>query len=183
MRAASATVMRPLLYRRATLVLLLLSLLATLLISHVALAQQRVGLFFIERNKNANIVVYEANLARDGLFDTREPVQAYWLMKAERGQREELNKIEREMAYGFDVRLTDNRKGAWLTLVAYRAQPIHLVVGSGGVRPEAQIAGRKAHLTKIYVKASSGLIPSVDYVELFGIDVATGKPLTERRKP
>jgi hypothetical protein len=165
------------------MLLALAVLVVMLAISHVSLAQRPVGLFFIERNKNANIVVYEANLAQDGLFDTKNPVNAYWLMKAEKGQREELNKIEREMAYGFSARVVDDRKSAWLTLVAYKAQPIHLIVGDGGVRPEAQIAGRKSHLTKIYVKASDALIPSVEYIELHGIDVSTGKPLVERRKP
>lgn len=167
-------------FRRAILGLIAL---APLTFGKIAAAQQRVGLFFIERNKNANIVVYEANLAADGLIDARNPVQAYWIMKAEKGQREELNRIEREMAYGFSARVAEDRRSAWLTLVAYKAQPIRLVVGNGGVRPEAQIAGRKAHLTKIYVKASSALVPSVEYIELHGVDVSNGKPVYERRKP
>src|SRR5688572_642291 len=99
------------LVRRMLLALALL--VAMVAVSHVSLAQRPAGLFFIERNKNANIVVYEANLAADGLFDAKNPVHAYWLMKAEKGQREELNKIEREMAYGYSVRVVDDRKSAW----------------------------------------------------------------------
>jgi hypothetical protein len=169
------------LFRRILLVLA--ALVAVLAVSHVSLAQRQAGLFFIERNKNANIVVYEANLAPDGLFDTKNPINAYWLMKAEKGQREGLNKIEREMAYGYTVRVADDRKSAWLTLIAYKAQPIHLIVGDGGVRPEAQIGGKKTHLTKIYVKATDALIPSVEYIDLHGVDVASGKPVVERKKP
>src|SRR5436190_15974614 len=92
---------------------------AMLAVSHTSVAQQSQSLFFIERNKNANIVQYDAKLASDGLFDAREPVTGYWIMKAENGRREELNRIERELAYGFTTRVDDSRKIAWLSLVAY----------------------------------------------------------------
>jgi len=35
-------------------------------------------LFIIERNKNANVVHYDARLTADGKLDPKEPVIAYW---------------------------------------------------------------------------------------------------------
>src|SRR5580765_7895818 len=60
-------------------------------------------LFVIERSKNANIVAYDANRGPAGDFLGSEPVLAYWLLKGEKGEREELNMVERQRAYGFDV--------------------------------------------------------------------------------
>ncbi|TAM47404.1 MAG: DUF4833 domain-containing protein, partial [Acidobacteria bacterium] len=45
-------------------------------------------LFVIERSVNANVVVYDAVRGRDGRLDTADPVTAYWLMNADKGQRQ-----------------------------------------------------------------------------------------------
>jgi len=169
---------------RRHLVFGIATFLATLVISHTSFAQRKVSLFFIERSKNANIVQYDANLASDGLFDGRSPVSAYWIMKAEDGHREELNRIERELAYGFSARVVEDRRSVWLTLVASKQRPVRLILGDDGVvRSETQIAGRKAYLTKIYVKASEGVMPKVEYIELFGRDPKTGAAVYERKTP
>lgn len=66
--------------------------------------------FVISRNKNKNIVVYEAKLSGDAL-DASEPITVYWLdidpeyqkkarAKGKDHDREELNWIEKKMAYG-----------------------------------------------------------------------------------
>ena len=47
-----------------------------------------VHLFVIERSKNANIVAYDANLGPTGNFVGSEPVKAYWLMNAKKGERD-----------------------------------------------------------------------------------------------
>src|SRR5689334_9122752 len=41
------------------------------------------GLFVIERSKNANVIHYDAHVAKDGSLVASEPVVAYWIMKAE----------------------------------------------------------------------------------------------------
>jgi hypothetical protein len=60
-------------------------------------------LFVIERSKNANIVVYDANRGPSGDLSATEPIVAYWLLNGENGKREELNRVDRDRAYGFDV--------------------------------------------------------------------------------
>ncbi len=166
------------------ILLALTVLLGTLAIVDSAFAQRPAYLFHIERNKNANIVVYEANLTNDGLIDAKNPASAYWVMKAEDGRREGLTSLERSHAYGFSTRVDSDRRAMWLWLVADRSHPIRVTVSERGtVRAEAPINGRRAFLQKIYVKASSGLIPSVEYIEIFGTDVYTGAQLRERRRP
>src|ERR1039457_4263601 len=47
-------------------------------------------LFIIERNKNANVVHYDAQLTADGKLDPKRPVIAYWVMLAQGGRRQNL---------------------------------------------------------------------------------------------
>jgi hypothetical protein len=53
----------------------------------------------------------------------------------------------------------------------------------GAVRAEAPISGRRAYLAKVYIHAADGILPRVEYVELFGTHVKTGEPLRERIVP
>ena len=87
----------------ATMALTLLAALAVPSLAHAEdPAVQR--LFHIERNKNANIVAYDARVETDGLLRKKDPVEVYWLKLAEDGARKKLKRIERRMAYGFKVR-------------------------------------------------------------------------------
>src|SRR5262245_32304027 len=60
-------------------------------------------LFVVERSKNANVVAYDANRGPAGNFNSSEPVVVYWLLNGQADKREELNRVERDRAYGVDV--------------------------------------------------------------------------------
>jgi hypothetical protein len=64
--------------------------------------ERAVDLFVIERSKNRNVVRYDLVLDKSGFYDTRRPLDVYWLMLAEDGRREELSILERR-AYGFEL--------------------------------------------------------------------------------
>src|SRR4051812_39932040 len=74
-------------------------------------------LFTITRNINANVLKYAVRTSKDGLLDPSEPIEAYWLMKAEDGRREELTWTERHLAYGFSASNV-SRRGCVLCLAA-----------------------------------------------------------------
>lgn len=69
-------------------------------------------LFFIARSKNKNLVIYEGKVSGDGhSFDTAKAVDVYWLdldpeyqaAKRKKGvtsDKEELNLVEKQFAYG-----------------------------------------------------------------------------------
>jgi len=44
-------------------------------------------LFFIEKSREANEVLYELNLDEKGNLDLKEPIIASWLMKTEGGEK------------------------------------------------------------------------------------------------
>ena len=139
-------------------------------------------LFTLGRSKNANVVKYAVLTDRDGRLDTAQPVEAYWLMFAEDGRREELTWTERQLAYGFSTS-TPTSDGFLLHLTACSARPVRVRRASSGYRAELKIAEQPAILRRIFVRTEGGLlIPRVRYVEISGL-AAEGRLVSERITP
>jgi len=142
------------------------------------------SLFIIERSKNANVVHYDARLTADGKLDPKEPVIAYWVMRAEDGQREELNWMEKEKGYGFDIKPDPSVNGYKMTLMALPQQQITVIKAGDAIRAEMVIGGRPAVLEKVYINASDGLTgPKVHYIMLYGKDLKTGGKRSQKIVP
>ena len=140
-------------------------------------------LFHIERNKNANIVVYDAQVLPDSNLTEDDPVVVYWLKLAEGGHRKGLKNIEKKMAYGFKV---ESREGNRLVIKMKADVGRDLVVDvhEGTYRAFMEIDGRQALLEKIFIQAEETLmLPKVEYLELFGVDVETGEEIYEKFLP
>ena len=142
------------------------------------------SLFIIERSKNANVVHYDARLTADGKLDPKEPVIAYWVMRAEDGHREELTWMEKEKGYGFDIKPDPSVEGYKMSLMAAPGQQITVKKAGDAIRAEVVISGRQAILEKIYIDASDGLTgPKVHYIMLYGKDLKTGGKLSQKIVP
>lgn len=154
---------------------------ASFLVARAASARTYAPLFRIERSKNANVVQYDAVLESADKLDRREPVVCYWVLFAEDGRREPISSFERR-AYGFKV--APELSGSWLLyLAATSERSIRVVRWQGRWVAQVLIGGRSAVLSRIYVTTDErGLIPSVRSVDLFGLDMVTGLPSSERLK-
>jgi hypothetical protein len=142
------------------------------------------SLFIIERSKNANVLHYDARLTADGKLDPKEPVIAYWVMRAEDGQREDLNWMEKEKGYGFDIKPDPSVNGYKMTLMALPQQQITVKMAGDAIRAEMAIGGRAAVLEKVYINASDGLTgPKVHYIMLYGKDLKTGGKRSQKIVP
>ena len=141
-------------------------------------------LFIIERNKNANVVHYDVRIGSDGKLDPKEPVIAYFVMAAEDGRREELNWVERKMAYGFDIEPDSSSGGYKMTMVAVPQQSIVVKKVGNAIRAELAIDGQPAILEKMYIDATDGLTgTTVNYIQVYGKDLKTGKKRFEKVMP
>lgn len=140
-------------------------------------------LFHIERNKNANIVVYDAMALPDTTLPEDDPVTVYWLKLAEGGHRKELKGIESRMAYGFSV---EEREGDRLILEmkADIGRPVVVEKHEGVFKAFIEIGGKSVILGKVYIFAEEKFpYPSVKYLELFGHDPVTGEESYEKFEP
>ena len=141
-------------------------------------------LFTVERSKNANVVVYDAKRDASGELDPSGPVEEYWLLKADQGQREELNRIESERAYGVDVIPGPEPQTFTLTFKAHKKRTFVVRMRDGCPAVFTKIGSQDAVLSRIYVKSKEGgLMPKVESVEFFGLDAATGAPVEEKFTP
>ena len=140
-------------------------------------------LFHIERNKNTNIVVYDALAQPDGNLLPKDPVIVYWLKLAEGGHRKDLKGIEKRMAYGFKI-LSREENRLVLKMVADVGRKVVVDAVDGTYHAFMKINDRQAILEKIFIFAEEGLImPTVKYIELFGSDVETQETLYEKFLP
>ena len=139
-------------------------------------------LFTLGRNKNANVVKYAVRTAKNGRLDANDPIEAYWLMLADNGRREELTWAERQLAYGFSV--SDcTPESCTLRLSACSDRAVRVSVSNGHAQAQLAIARQPATLQRIFVQADEGaLLPSVRYVELSGV-TANGQRVAERVEP
>jgi hypothetical protein len=135
-------------------------------------------LFFIQRSKNANEVHYDARVNGDGTLDGKEPVVGYWWNKAEDGSRKSISLIQR-IAYGYDVDPGPN--GTWvMKLKALSDRPLTLLRVNGHWRAQVPIGGKPSYMNRIYVATDeSGVFPKVLYVDVFGEEIGSGKPIQE----
>jgi hypothetical protein len=142
-------------------------------------------LFYVQRTPNANTIVYDLNLNSDGKPNMEQPVKVYWLKYAEKGQKEELNYIQRKFAYGLNTKALNN--GSYdIRFVSYKKFPLTLMKGGDGkYHIFALIAQKQVILNRIFVKIEGGSfwIPNVVYVEVKGTDPETGKEIVDRFKP
>jgi hypothetical protein len=142
-------------------------------------AHQQHPLFFIARSKNANVVQYDAIEKAEHQLDPSQPVVAYWVIRAEDGRREELSLLDRR-AYGF--RVVPERSDAWLLyLNAVPTRAIRVLSWQGRWVAQMVISTVSAVLLRIYVTTDEGgFYPRVRSIEVFGTNMITGRPVSER---
>mmetsp|Transcript_57447 Transcript_57447/g.65882 ORF Transcript_57447/g.65882 Transcript_57447/m.65882 type:complete len:210 (+) Transcript_57447:40-669(+) len=159
---------------------------------------------YIERSKNKNIVCYAAQCDKENTkeLNAKAPVDAYWLdidpeyVKANRDKgkmddREELNLVDRTMAYGHSasepIVTTEGLVYFTLSFVALSSRKMQfLLAGEDGTAPAmlCVIGGEVSIAVRLYVKAKEPKhfwnLPTVEYVELFGISIRNGEPTYEK---
>ena len=144
----------------------------------------RDALFHIERNKNANIVQYDAQLGTNGLLHTKQPIVAYWVRLAEEGQIKELTWVQRKFAYGFTVTLNEDENTAILDMAADLGRSIMVVLDGADYRAMVDINGVTSYVDKLFIQASGeGLSTRVDHIELYGTSVQDSSKQYERLTP
>jgi hypothetical protein len=142
-------------------------------------------LFYMQRTPNINTIIYDLNIQKDGTLDKDEPVSVYWMRYADGGEKKDLNYIQRKFAYGIKVKSLGNDKYS-LHSVAYAKKEMFLMKSpTGDYHVYAKIGNVMAILNRIYLQIEGGTFwfPNVVYIELKGIDPASGKEIKEQIKP
>ncbi len=146
------------------------------------LCGKRNSLFRIERNKNKNIVQYDACLLKNNISD-ENPVHAYWVLAD--GKKEELSAIENKQAYGIESKEKLGENKFRIVVVALKDRDIMVEKIKGNYKALVRINGESSILERVYVESEEQALglPKVHYVEVFGRNLRTNKPVKERIMP
>ena len=163
------------------------SVIASLIFTSTILQAEEIiqqPLFTIERNKNANVVQYDARVNHGGMLDKKEPVAIYWIRLAEEGQTEELSWIQKTFAYGVSANVGKDRLSAELELKADIGRPIHVQKEGKKYRATTTIDGVQAYIEKIFIHATGkGMSTTVEYIDLHGSSLSNRADVHERITP
>jgi Domain of unknown function (DUF4833) len=142
------------------------------------------ALFHIERNINANIVQYDAQVGENGLLDEKHPIMVYWVRLAEEGQVKQLSWIEKKFAYGVKTKLNKAKTSATLDFALDLGKTLRVERFDNDYRAVTDIDGVPCFLDKMFVHITeNGLSIKLDYVEMFGHAVDGQKAQYERYTP
>lgn len=140
------------------------------------------------RWQNANTVVYAGVRTGGGAaLDAAKPLNVYWIMYEKEGApREDLNMIERNTAYGVTCAPAADAAGEFAAQIAsLRDRECRLLVDANGVVQARTTIGGQAGmvLRRVFVQMTTSWgIPTVDYVEIFGVHPDTLAPVYEKKK-
>ena len=140
-------------------------------------------LFFLQRDPNINTIVYELNFKNAALVED-EPIHAYWIRYQEKSQREELNYVQRNFAYGLKSKKLSADQYE-LHFVSYKSKLMYLKKGNDNKFGLYTSINKKIAILKqifVSVKGGSFWLPNIEYVELKGTDPTTGMEVVERMK-
>lgn len=147
-----------------------IALLAIPTVVFASSAPKTVPLFTIQRTQNANELHYEARLNEKGLV-TKDPIEVYWIMKAEDGHREALTEIEKQMVYGTKI-IKATPTEVTFALRPVKERPIVIrrqgTAGSFGAKAFITLNGKEQELDRLFITTDpSDIFPKVLKVDIF----------------
>eukprot|EP00494_Astrolonche_serrata_P032450 UN32719 len=141
------------------------------------------NILIIRRNKNANVVIYQCNMTKDGKINDDNPIEVFWLKiepsyvikNRESGKKDDrigLNFLESTIAYGLSTKKIAPQKHE-VNFKALPGKTCILTFDTETKRPICQ--GRLTEkdpyriLNELYVNATENFIgyPTVNYVDVY----------------
>lgn len=140
-------------------------------------------LFYIQRDPNINTAIYAINYQENGKIDKSNPIKAYWIRYAEKGEKKDFNYMQRKFAYGLESKTLDNEEFE-LQFVSFKKLPFILkkIDSDQKYHVFVSVNQKKIQVEKIFVRIEGGSfwLPNVKYAEVTGIETSSNKIITER---
>ncbi len=140
-------------------------------------------LFYIQRDPNINTAIYAINYQENGKINKSDPIKAYWIRYAEKGEKKDFNYLQRKYAYGIESKTLANEEFE-LQFVSYKKLSLTLkkIDSDQKYHVFVNVNQKKIQVEKIFVRIEGGSfwLPNVKYAEVTGIDASSNKIITER---
>lgn len=140
-------------------------------------------LFYIQRDPNINTAIYAINYEENGKINKSNPIKAYWIRYAEKGETKDFNYMQRKFAYGLESKTVNNEEFE-LKFVSYKKLPLTLkkIDSDQKYHVFVSVNQKRIQVEKIFVRIEGGSfwLPNVKYAEVTGIETSSNKLITER---
>lgn len=145
-------------------------------------------LFYVQRNFNANTIVYTLNKDKNGKLNEQEPIKTYWIKYAQGGKTDPLTYIQKNYAYGLKTSIIDKEKKSFLIeFVSYSKKQFYLLKSPSDnkYRVFGYINNKLTILNNIFVRIEGGTFwfPNVKQVVIKAKDPINSDEVTEIIKP
>ena len=143
-------------------------------------------LFYIQKSFNQNTVVYALNIDEHGKINPSNPINVFWRRYQEDGRKRELTQIEKTFGYGVKAKPLKNKPNTYVfSIVALKdKQFIATQTPDGKPHVITTIADKNSLIERVYIKAEhTKLLPKVFYLEVFGTDLKSKKPVYQKIIP
>lgn len=148
--------------------------------SELPVPDEQDQLFYLQRDPDANTVVYVLN-KESGVLDQKNPVKAYWIRYTDGGKRQPLTLLQETMAYGVQTNKQD--EGYVVRIKAYKPLTIHLTKDTKTDQyiARVKIEDQFVRLQSIFVRIDGGSFfsPNIEFVEINGL-TPDGEKITHR---
>jgi hypothetical protein len=138
-------------------------------------------LFYIQHSNNHNTYVYDVNM-HNGNIVSADPISVYRIMYTEGGEKKELTRIQRKLAYG-TILLESQPNLFKLRLEADPRMSFYLTTIKGNIRAYVILNQQKIYLDKLFVQLKPSLLNTnteVEYVLFYGKNYQTDEAVIEK---
>ncbi len=142
-------------------------------------------LLIIERSKDKDIIVYSANLNEAGNLMSGNPINIYWLRRAQNNQTEPLTSVQKKYAYGLQF-FESSQQSTVFRFVSFSDKTFELRKDETGVfRVFTQCGNREMMVNSLFVHFDndSFWFPKIGRVDLHATDIYTRSLVVERLNP
>ena len=139
-------------------------------------------LFYVQRSKDQNTVIYELNKDESGKLIEDDPIRVFWVKYEDDSSTSSLSFLQRRYAYGVDVTKKEDEYKLKFSVFKKRDAYLRFDEESGNYYVYTTINKKKAVLQKIFVEITGGsfMIPKIGMVDFYGSDPKTGEHVHEK---
>ena len=143
-------------------------------------------LFYIQKSFNQNTVVYALNLDQDGKINASNPIKVFWRRYQEDGRIRELTQLEKTFGFGVKAKPVKAKPNTYIFSIVALKDKQFVVTQTEQGKPYVitSINDKNSLIERVYIKAEhTKLLPKVFYLEVFGTDIKTKKPVYQKIIP
>lgn len=143
-------------------------------------------LFYIQKSFNQNTIVYALNIDKDGKINANNPINVFWRRYQEDGRIRELTQLEKTFGFGVKSKPVKTKPNTYIFSIVALKDKQFVVTQTEQGKPYVitSINNKNSLIERVYIKAEHiKLLPKVFYLEVFGTDIKTKKPVYQKIIP